>query len=146
MAQQNLGITIVVALLSGLIGGFIGGLLAPIVVGGMILGAAATAVEEVQEEVDLAARTRADMRTIGIGCEAYAVDNARYPDADSIVSLAVRIEPTYVSKVPYEDSWGSRYVIASGGREYEIRSSGPDGISHNGDDLVYSNGEFTKYE
>jgi len=116
------------------------------VMGGLILGAAATAVEEAQEEVDLAARTRVDMRTIAIGCEAYAVDNARYPDADSIVGLAVRIEPTYVSKVPYEDSWGGRFLIVSGGREYEIRSSGPDGISHNGDDLVYSNGEFTKFQ
>jgi len=145
MAQQNLGLTVVVSLCCGLVGGFIGGLLAPLVAAGFVIGAAAAATESVQQDTDKMGRTAADMRTIGTASEAYAVDNRRYADADSIVALAVRLEPTYVNKVPYEDGWGNRFLVASGGRDYEIRSIGPDGIANNFDDIVYSNGEFTQY-
>ena len=146
MAQKNLGVTIVVSVLCGLIGGFIGGLLAPLIAAGVLIGAASAAMEQAQESIDPAKQTNWDMRTIGTACEAYAVDNARYPDADSIVGLAVRVEPTYVETLPYDDGWGNRFLIASGGRQYEIRSCGPDGIPHNADDIVYANGYFTKYQ
>ncbi len=146
MGQQKLGVTIVVSVLCGLIGGFIGGLLAPLIAAGVLIGAASAVMEESQEGVDLASQTRANMRIVGTCCEAYAVDNARYPDADSIVRLAVRVEPRYFETLPYDDAWGNRFLIASGGRQYEIRSCGPDGIPHNADDIVYANGGFTKYQ
>ncbi len=146
MGQQNLGITILISVLCGLIGGFVGGLLAPLIAAGVLIGAASAAMEEVQADVDLSKRTIADMRTIGTCCEAYAIDNIRYPDVDSIVGLAVRVEPTYISALPYDDGWGNRFLIASGDRQYEIRSCGPDGIPHNADDIVYANGYFTKYQ
>lgn len=145
MAQQNLGLTVFISTCCGLIGGFFGGLLAPLVAAGFVFGAAAAVTESVQEDTDKKGRTAADMQIIGTASESYAIDNRRYADADSIVALAVRLEPTYVSKVPYEDGWGNRFLVKSGGREYEIRSQGPDGIANNFDDIVYSNGEFTQY-
>ena len=142
MSQQNFGITVLISVLCGLIAGFVGGLLAPLIAAGILIGAASAAMEEGQEVVDLASQTRADMRTIGTCCELYAVDNVRYPDADSIVALAVRVEPMYVEALPYDDGWGNRFLIASGGLEYEIRSAGPDGTAHTDDDIVYSDGRF----
>jgi len=144
MAQQNLGLTIVISLFCGLVGGIIGGFLAPLIAAGVIVGAVSAASDSVPDEVGKAQRTMADMRSIGTACEAYAVDNRRYPDADSVVRLSVRVEPTYILKMPYEDGWGNRFEIASGGRTYEIRSKGADGIPNNMDDIVYSNAEFTQ--
>jgi hypothetical protein len=144
MAQQNLGVTIVISLICGLVGGIIGSFLAPLIAAGVIVGAASAASDSVPDEVGKAQRTMADMRTIGTGCELYGVYNERYPDADSVVRLAVRLEPDCLTKVPYEDGWGNRFEITSGGRSYEIRSKGADGIPNNMDDIVYSNAEFTQ--
>ena len=143
VSQQNLGITVLISVLCGLIAGFVGGLLAPLIAAGILIGAASAAMEEGQESVDLASQTRSNIRMVGTACEGYAVDHSYYPDATSIVALAVRVEPLYVETLPYDDGWGNRFLIASGGLEYEIRSAGEDGIAHTDDDIVYSDGRFT---
>jgi len=147
MAQsgQNLAVTIVVSLLSGFVGGLVGAVVAPLLAIGAVAGAAAAVQQTAEQAREPYKETAADIRLIATAIGTYAVDNNRYPSANSVVDLAVRLEGKYVSKLPYNDAWGRQFEIRSSDDHYEIRSLGADGIRGTADDIVHADGEFTQY-
>lgn len=109
-------------------------------------------------------RTMADMRAIGTAVEAYAVDNNKYPDSASNVSVITDdVEPIYIKKVPTQDGWAHAfdYVSAPSGsaQSYSIQSAGKNtvaeatcaagsykGITTNfNNDICFSQGSFTMF-
>jgi type II secretory pathway pseudopilin PulG len=107
-------------------------------------------------------RTMADIRTMGVAVESYAVDNNVYPRAASVEELTPLLVPKYAASIAHEDGWKKalRYRCAdetcSG---YAIMSSGADGVfeheqgseyekitTMNFDcDIVFRNGAFVQY-
>lgn len=109
-------------------------------------------------------RTMADMRAVGTAVEAYAVDQNRYPDsASSVTVITDDVEPIYIKKVPTNDGWENAfdYVAAPAGsaQSYSIQSYGKNrvqeascaagsykGITTNfNNDICFSQGSFTQF-
>ncbi len=70
------------------------------------------------------------------------------------MSLAIQIEPDYLSSMPTMDAWGNPLLVASDSNSYAIRSVGSDGVAQDGtaegpigfeSDIVFSNGGFTQW-
>ena len=97
-------------------------------------------------------RTMADMRSIGTGVEAYAVDNNVYPTAATPAALKLLIEPIYMKSMPQADGWSNAFVVAATTTEYTISSNGKDGTPSGCTlgtlttlftaDICFSNGSF----
>lgn len=114
-------------------------------------------------------RTMADIRTVANAWEARATDVASYasaglswPDPNSDLSYLIpRLTPTYVSKVPEYDGWGTRFQIgvSAPGDMYSIESLGSDRVDQsNGTsspgavttsnfdcDIIFADGNFVVY-
>jgi general secretion pathway protein G len=114
-------------------------------------------------------RTMADIRTIGTGIEAYAVDVNVYPlnlSGKVESTLVGIISPTYVKVLPEKDGWGKPlcFVSNASGTEYTIYSLAADntagscsGYTYNcgtakfckttdfKDDIIFANGQFTQW-
>jgi hypothetical protein len=104
-------------------------------------------------------RTVADMRTIATAWEALATDRKSYlagrPGNVSYEELRQRLEPTYIKHLPALDGWGSRFLLATNGQSYSIRSMGRDrvldphaapGATTDFDcDIIYADGAFVSY-
>jgi general secretion pathway protein G len=76
-------------------------------------------------------RTLADIRTIALAAEAYAVDHRHYPiAATSLADLEAVLTPTYAAALPAADGWRVPFEIltADDGSWYEIASLGRDGL------------------
>lgn len=75
--------------------------------------------------------TMADLRAVGTACEAYAVDNNRYPVSVStkLSDLISTLEPIYIKKLPINDGWGQEftYYTDPAAQIYWIVSAGADG-------------------
>ena len=107
-------------------------------------------------------RTIADIRSIAVAVETYAVDNNEYPRSLEVLA------PKYLKTVPAADGWGgpfeyqclmddqgkcSGYVLGSGAKDgrYErgglfATASQPRGATTNFDcDILFSNGDFVEY-
>ena len=97
-------------------------------------------------------RTIADMRSIGTGVEAYAVDNNVYPAAASAAVLKGFIEPIYMKTMPQADGWSNAFVVTATATEYTLSSNGKDGAASGcvagtfttlfNQDICFSNGSF----
>jgi general secretion pathway protein G len=107
-------------------------------------------------------RTVADIRSIGIAVEAYAVDHGRYPPnvmAPTPVAgagdenLERHLAPVYIRELPVMDGWGNPILYSSDadGSSYVIYSAGKDGqlapetvgaVQGFDGDLIYKNGHF----
>jgi general secretion pathway protein G len=113
-------------------------------------------------EVGRSKRTMADMRSLAVALETYAVDEARYPSSDGWVevsSLAEELAPTYIEVLPTSDGWGNDLLYRSDGVSYRILSRGRDGIldetwegeieetatSEFNADIVFEDGVFVVY-
>lgn len=72
--------------------------------------------------------TLADIRAIGMACEAFAVDNEVYPAGDTLIAITAQLQPTYIRKLPLKDAWGNKiiYLTDSHQQNYWIISDGPD--------------------
>lgn len=110
-------------------------------------------------------RTMADMRAVGTAVEAFAVDQNKYPDsASSVTVITDDVEPIYIKKVPTQDGWQNvfDYVSSPPGsaQSYTIESYGKDrtrqddctvqasykGITTNfNNDICFSQGSFTMF-
>ena len=112
-------------------------------------------------------RTMADMRSIATAWEARATDVNTYDIAADYgvtfaatagyigSSVAVRLEPTYIKKVPQKDGWSTPFAgnISTDKQTYLIVSYGKDagadvvtGPTTKFDcDIAFSNGSFTAY-
>jgi type II secretion system protein G len=109
-------------------------------------------------------RTMADMRAIGTAVEAFAVDNNKYPDsASSVTVITDDVEPIYIKKVPTADGWQQAFDYVSSpptaAQSYSIQSWGKNrsqeaacdagsykGITTNfNNDICFSQGSFTMF-
>ena len=103
-------------------------------VGRLVGGAvAALAIPNLLSAIDRGKqkRTMADVRTIGIVCEQYLVDNETYPGPTDgwvpVEAIAEQVEPVYVRELPRNDGWGGPILFWSDGHSYRVVSSGKDG-------------------
>jgi len=99
-------------------------------------------------------RTMADLRTLAVSVEAYAIDENVFPPTSDLDHLAKLITPTYLRSMIRLDGWGKEYIYISDTKAYRILSAGPDsrispdsqklGVQHGdfGDDLIIEDGEF----
>ena len=100
-------------------------------------------------------RTSADLQTIAVAVEAYAIDNKDlYPPTSNLDELSKLITPTYLRSMVRLDGWGKEYIYISDTKNYRILSAGADGrLSPDsqkigvtkgdfGDDLIFENGGF----
>ncbi len=99
-------------------------------------------------------RTMADMRSIGVAIESYAVDHDVYPVVNSIEELQPLVEPQYIEQLPLTDAWGNSLRIGSEAEGYWIVSPAKDGGIQecNGGpstsleaDICFANGEFVQW-
>jgi hypothetical protein len=103
--------------------------------------------------------TMADMRSIATAWEARATDTNSYSvdavgDGEiSYTQLSSALSPTYIKKLPRDDSWGTPFVlrVSAGGQQYSVRSVGsnrrfddtPEGATSSPEaDILFSNGNF----
>jgi len=106
-------------------------------------------------------RTMADIRSIGIVCEAYAIDNEAYPGPTEgwvpVDAIAEQVEPIYIRTLPRVDGWGNPILFWSDATSTcRVASYGKDGEPDrdwSGEiephatmeftaDIVFGNGEF----
>ncbi len=99
-------------------------------------------------------RTMADLQTLAVAVEAYAVDHDAYPTTMVLDGLSKAITPTYLRSMIRLDGWGKEYIYISDTESYRILSAGADGrlapdsqklnaaTGDFGDDLIFENGEF----
>jgi hypothetical protein len=71
-------------------------------------------------------KTMSDMRRLGVGLEAYAVEYNRYPVVPDVPALARFLEPTYIESAPLVDGWGTLFAFVCDGNHYRIVSAGAD--------------------
>jgi general secretion pathway protein G len=136
--------------------GFSGGAM----IGGIV---AAIAIPNLLNAIDRGKqkRTMADIRSIGIVCEAYVIDNESYPGPTEgwvpVEEIAEQVEPLYIRTLPRVDGWGNPILfwsdatstcrIASYGKggEPDRDWSGeiePHATMEFTADIVFGNGEF----
>jgi len=92
-------------------------------------------------QTDKSMRTMQDMRSIGEAVEIYQIDFNVYPDTID------QLHPDYMKNPPKFDAWDNEYVykVSSNKKNYELISKGADGKLNTEDDIVFSDGQFTKY-
>ena len=85
--------------------------------------------------------TMEDMRIVGEAMEIYHIDLDDYPDTID------QLHPDYTRDPPKFDAWRNEFVykVSSDKQNYELISKGPDGKLNTEDDIVFSDGQFTKY-
>jgi hypothetical protein len=102
-------------------------------------------------------RTAADLQTLAVSVEAYAIDHDDlYPATMNLDNLAKLVTPTYLRSMVRLDGWGKEYIYLSDTKHYRVLSAGPDGrLSRDsqrvgvregdfGDDLIFEDGEFVR--
>jgi hypothetical protein len=84
-------------------------------------------VTRIQEKKRPWRRTMSDIGSVGMGLEAYAADNERYPSGD-YASLKETLAE-YVTEFPEKDIWDHAYayIVSADGSSYRLVSSGADG-------------------
>ena len=107
----------------------------------------------------LAVNTMADARSLMTAAEAYAIDNNRYPAANSVEELQKLIEPMYIRTTPLKDKWGTPFIyrVSADGKSYTVASAGSDRTfdesawpaktaysTTSKDDVVYKDGEVVR--
>ncbi|HVR44447.1 MAG TPA: type II secretion system protein GspG, partial [Thermoanaerobaculia bacterium] len=147
--------TVVVVVVVLLLVLFIGAILAAIAIPNFL-----TAMQRAKQK-----RTMADLRSIAVAAEAYAVDHDAYPDVRSLDELEAALSPTYIRQLPKVDGWDNpieydcwstvegapcdSYVLLSGGRDAELEGKPLDAYAgpttHFDCDIVFSNGHFVQY-
>lgn len=117
-------------------------------------------------------RTMADIKALATVWESYFIDYAYYfpgggcnhidgislPDMKLVFSsLAAELQPTYVSKIPWNDGWGRPFYfytdVASAAQSYKIESYGKDGSADSycgmttsfDNDIVMFTGQFLEW-
>jgi hypothetical protein len=107
-----------------------------------------------------------NIRTIAICCEAFAVDNNKYPKARPgelvlVEELKDQLEPIYVKTLPLVDGWGNPYYFTTTAERttYYVISVGKDGkldkpldevttgttIDRFDGDIVFKDGAFIQW-
>ena len=99
-------------------------------------------------------RTMADVRSVAVAVESYAVDNDVFPiqaTQGPLAGVDGLLAPTYSKSLQHLDGWGRDLRYASDGVEYTLASLGKDGIASGpasgpttdfDDDLIFAMGAF----
>ncbi len=120
---------------------------------------AAIAIPSLQSAIQRARqrRTMADMHSIGVAINAYAIDFTFAPripsgTADQLVSY---LTPTYLKKLPYLDAWHDLLLYQAEGIDYTLECLGSDATrqvplplgptTSFTDDIVVANGVFVQW-
>ena len=82
------------------------------------------------------------METIAQGLRAYSVDHSGYPEAGTVDALMNELVPSYLKAAVTLDAWGRPIAYRGGGETFTLISSGQDGRSGTGDDIVMIDGRF----
>jgi general secretion pathway protein G len=119
-------------------------------------------------------KSMSDARAIATAIESYAVDYNEYPASDcstpvalftgetsvpltTAANMVTALQPSYMSKIPLTDGWGSpfRYAVATDGSQYRLESYGRDNTKDGtwicatthtfNDDILYANGTFIQW-
>ena len=108
-------------------------------------------------------RTLADIRSVAVATESFAIDNDRYPGPTEglvpLESIGEALSPVYIRELPLTDGWGHPLLFRSAGTDYVIISPGKDGefeadwwgeipgAATTGPeaDIVFQNGQFVRY-
>jgi type II secretion system protein G len=99
-------------------------------------------------------RTMSDLRAIGTGIEAYAVDQVVYPNAADVAAMRAVLEPVYVKTMPLADAWSHAFHVDSTQAAYTVYSQGKDGsgsdctpgaTSSFDAEICFSGGQFRRY-
>jgi type II secretion system protein G len=117
---------------------------------------AAVAIPNLMNAIDKGRqkRTMSDLRTIGTGVEAYAVDQVVYPTAGDATTLRSVLEPTYVKAMPMSDAWSHSVQVNSATSAYTVYSQGKDGAGNDctpgatssfDAEICFSGGQFRRY-
>ena len=88
--------------------------------------------------------TRGTMETIGRALEAVSFDRGGYPAGTSIQDAMAAIVPAQLRAPVTADAWGQLLLYRSDGRGYTLASPGGDGREGTDDDLVMTDGRFTR--
>jgi hypothetical protein len=74
-------------------------------------------------------RTTADLRSLGIAFEVYALDNNSLYPAGTLDVVEKKFSPKYIGSVPREDGWGTPFRVETSAdrKHFRIVSAGADG-------------------
>ncbi|HET6278384.1 MAG TPA: type II secretion system protein GspG [Candidatus Polarisedimenticolia bacterium] len=86
--------------------------------------------------------TRGTMETIAQGLRAYSVDHSGYPEVQTIEALMAELVPAHLRAPVTSDAWGRPFSYQGGSDGFTLASSGQDGSSGTGDDVVMIDGRF----
>lgn len=89
-------------------------------------------------------KTRADMHAIATAMMAYGSQTGEEPNAPDFAALALLLSPTFIHLVPARDAWGSAFHFDRTDSAYRLVAPGADGALNTGDDIVLTDGTFTK--
>jgi general secretion pathway protein G len=78
------------------------------------------------------------MDNFAAAIDMYKMDNKKLPDSlEALTQTTDKIPEPYIKDVP-NDPWGNAYEFRHEGKDYTIRSAGPDGQPDTADDVVHS--------
>jgi Type II secretion system (T2SS), protein G len=95
-------------------------------------------------EKEKALRTTADLRTLATALEAFRRERGFYVVADTGSALVDNLSPRYLSPIVRVDAWSHEFEYKGTAAGYRLASTGPDGKTGTGDDIVIENGRVTK--
>ncbi len=120
---------------------------------------ASIAIPSLRQAIDRAKqrRTMADIRTVALAVNAYAVDYSFAPKftTATVAELRPFLTPTYLRTLPDLDGWLRSMYYEAEGIDYTLRSYGRDGVAqaavHEGPttdfaaDIIMNNGVFVQW-
>jgi general secretion pathway protein G len=88
--------------------------------------------------------TRGTMESVGKALTSFAMDRGGYPQGASIQDVNAALVPTFLPSPVTVDAWGNNLIYASDGRSFTLTSPGGDGRVGGDDDMVMTDGRFTR--
>jgi hypothetical protein len=93
--------------------------------------AIARQVQEEQQQRVPWKSTMADMRSVAVAAEAWAVDHDdHYPPSKTWTELGKELVPAYIRELPQKDGWGNElaWIVSEDRKHYRIVSAGADKV------------------
>ena len=87
-------------------------------------------------EAQRAEETTVAMQKLAAGVDEYQAENGVFPKIDANGHLSDVLHPRFMSELIREDAWGVEFRYELQDASYRLRSSGPDGMAGNSDDVL----------